>query len=43
VSNRQIDLSNKEIAKFNADVAAINKANDAFAETLHKTSTTCGT
>lgn len=48
-SNAQIKVANKhnavvtkEIAKFNVAVAAINKANDAFEETLRKTSTTCG-
>jgi len=42
ISNRQVDIGNKEVAEINAAIEAIRKANVAFAETLDKTDSTCG-
>ncbi len=42
ISNRQVEVGNKEVAEINAAIEAIRKANVAFAETLDKTESTCG-
>jgi hypothetical protein len=42
ISNRQVDIGNKEVAEINAAIEAIRKATIAFAETLDETESTCG-